>query len=278
MGTHICEKCKKIHRTKELLQKHLEKCNMSSLKQYEYLCDMCSKTFSSFSNLNYHIKSQHYSVKLIDNRDDPMKNICKNAINNIINNINKSINTTNNSIIQNITNNNDIKIQPLLFVKHGDERIDHITKELLLKILSYENAQKMFVDLMTVLYFTREVPENNNWILAYPCNDKAGVVYNDDTNKFERTSTEQIINSKFSNMIDKIVPLIDEIYADKDSLTRRQYINILHFYDKECIYDLSNHYPDLYELIHKLAYEQRTVPMSTWKEQGLDAKHLSLKF
>lgn len=266
MGGVHCEICDKRFKNTSLLTKHECKQNVIS-NNYGYNCNSCSKMFASVSNLKRHIKENHYTLAIEPQKKEDNKSI------NITNNIN-------NGTINNITNNttNNITIQPLLFVKHGEERIDHITKEFLLKLLNYTSAQKMFVELMGTLYFSSEVPENNNWSLAYPYNNKAAIVYDYDKNKFIRTSTEQIINDKFSNMIDKLVPMIDEINKDRDNLTRMQQINILHFYDKECVYDLSTKYPEIFELIRKLAYEQRYVPMGSWDEQGLNGKHLSLKF
>lgn len=290
---YVCSKCNKNFKQRELMEEHKLECK-GIIINHQLTCPSCSKTFGSSSNLKYHIKKKHYTVALdiqkTDEKDPRVKNITNNNninINNTTNNNTTNNNTTNNNItnitninnnITNITHNNDIKIQPLLFVKHGDERIDHITKEFLLKLLNYTSAQRMFVELMANLYFSSEAPENNNWSLAYPYNGKAAIVFDYETNKFIRTSTEDIINQKFSNMIDKLVPMIDEINKDRENLTRMQQINILHFYDKECVYELSKKYPDIYALIQKLAYEQRYVPMKTWKEQGFSGRHLSIKF
>jgi hypothetical protein len=281
MGSHVCKNCKKIYRTKEILDNHLQECAPLPLNKYAYSCKICSKLFTSSSNLKYHIKTQHYQVKPFEpqetikgvtNNTTSVTNITNNNITNDIKNLTINNNTFSNKI------SNNINVQPLLFVKHGEERIDHITKEFLLKLLNYTSSQRMFVDLMATLYFSSEVPENNNWTLAYPYNDKAAIVYDYDAQKFKRTSTEAVINEKFANMINKLVPMMDEIKEDYDNLTKEQKLNLLHFYDKECVYDISNQYPDIYALIHKLAYEQRFVPMTSWKEQGLSGNHLSIKF
>jgi hypothetical protein len=266
MGGVFCNHCKKNFRTKELMRKHQCAFFLNKLEQ-KIKCNCCSKDFTSSSSLNYHMKTQHYALSTIDNQ----------KISTTTNIINTTNNITNNTINNNFFNN-DIKVQPLLFVKHGEERIDHITKDFLLKLLNYTSSQRMFVELMANLYFSSEVPENNNWTLAYPYNDEAAIVYDYDAQKFKRTSNEAVINEKFANMINKLVPMMDEIKKDYDNLTREQQLNLLHFYDKECVYDISNQYPDIYALIHKLAYEQRFVPMTSWKEQGLSGNHLSIKF
>ena len=282
MGGTECDNCKKRFGSKEVLNNHQQKCVGINIKKYEdeHKCKSCSKTFSSLSNLKYHMKNQHMAIDTIKEQNG---HDGKQIVNNIINNITKNKNITKIGTQNNININapsffkNIINISPS-FVKHGDETVDHITKEFLLKLLDNNSSQKMFVDLMATLYFSEEVPENNNWNLAYPYNDSAAITFDYDKNEFKRTSTEQTINEKFSNMIDKIVPMIDEINKDRDKLSRNQQLNIAHFYDKECMYDLSKSCPDIYELIRKLAYEQRSIPMKTWKNDGFDGKHLSISF
>ena len=276
MGGVSCDICKKTFKTNILLDKHKPSCEAPSFVKYEQKCLSCSKLFSSQATLIYHVKTQHNKLKTYDEQNNTKQNT-NNFTQYITNNI------TNIDIgkidIGKISNKNtNINIQPVLFVKHGEERIDHITKEFLLKLLDNPSSQKMFIDLMSTLYFSDEVPENNNWTLVYPYNTQAAVVFDYDQNKFVRNSNEQIINDKFSNMIDKIVPMIDEINEDKDNLTRNQQLNIAHFYDKECMYELSKSCPDIYELIRKLAYEKRFTPMKTWKDSGFDGKHLSISF
>lgn len=278
MSWFICSYCKKSLRNKQKLDVHElncgEKINNYMSDKYRITCTFpdCKSEFTSLGNLNKHIKKYHTSFDQ-NISINSTNNVTKNITNNITNNITKNINIGSIKAVS----NNDIKIQPLLFVKHGEEKIDHITKEFLLKLLNYASSQKMFFDLMEQFYFSREVPENNNWMLAYPYNDKAAVVYDHDKEKFTRASTEKTINDKFSNMIDKLVGMIDEI-REGEELTRNQQLNVLHFLDKECVYDLSEQYPEIFGLMHKLGYDKREIPMASWKEQGLDAKHLSIKF
>ena len=279
---YICEKCKKNFKTKEAYDNHsISKCDNITLHA-QHQCKSCQKIFSTLSVLNRHIKEKHNSLAIVNIEPNNQSSQPNTTTNNIIKNkITNNITNNKTSIkIGKIVNkpiNNTINIQPI-FVKHGQERVDHITKDFLLKLLDCSSSQRMFVDLMATLYFSEEVPENNNWSLAYPYNDNAAIVFDYEKNEFTRMSNEKIIDQKFSNMIDKIVPMIDEIYKDKEKLTRNQYINILHFYDKECMYDLSEQCPDIYELIRKLAYEQRFIPMKTWKKSGFNGKSISIDF
>jgi hypothetical protein len=283
MGVYVCTKCKKRYRNKDFLTIHLSQCDgvvPFTYKTEKYTCEKCDKIFYSLSTLNRHIRSIHQAIAIFNEPNEGQStqhvtnNITKNITKNITNITDKSINIENLSIDK----STNINIKQLLFAKPGEERIDHITKEFLLKVLNYTSSQRMFVELMEELYFSSEVPENNNWTLAYPYNDKAAVVYDYDAQKFKRTSTEAVINEKFANMINKLVPVMEEIKEDFDNLTKEQQLNIRHFFDKECVYDISVQYPEIYNLVHKLAYEKRFVPMKSWKEQGLSGNHLSLKF
>ena len=274
MGGTICDVCKKLFKTIAVYDKHKPRCSPTELSKYEVKCPSCSKLFSCTSSLNYHVKTQHNKLKTYVDPKNSKDSVTNNFTQNITNITNIDIGKIDIGKIK----NNNINIHPVLFVKHGDERTDHITKEFLLKLLDHPNSHKMFVDLMATLYFSEEVPENNNWTLVYPYNVEGAVVFDYDEDKFVRNSTEHIINKKFSNMMDKIVPMIDDINKDKANLTRTQQLNIWHFYDKECVSDISKQHPDIYELIRKLAYEKRFTPMKTWKESGFNGKHLSLSF
>jgi hypothetical protein len=175
-----------------------------------------------------------------------------------------------------LINNNQVVI-----MKPGKERISHITKEVMLSILNQPSFIKMFTDLITVMYFNKVVPENSNWCIAYPHNLKAGVTYNHDSSQFERKATVDIIDEKFANMLDLLQPLIEEIYREDELyniLNYQQKKNIRHYYGAFGVMQISQESPEVYEAIHDLSYNARSIPMTSWKEQGLDGRYLSLKF
>ena len=49
------------------------------------------------------------------------------------------------------------------------------TKDVMLEILNIESFSNMCTELMRLLYFNKEVPENRNWTIVYPKNQNAGV-------------------------------------------------------------------------------------------------------
>src|SRR5690606_29436909 len=108
-----------------------------------------------------------------------------------------------------------------------------------------------------------------------------GIEYNHTSGRFERKSTCDIIDDKFSNMINLLFELVQEISKDdiiNDNLSKRQKINV----NKYCMHfgqlDISKTSKDVYKSIHDLAYNSRKDQMSVWKDNGHEGNHLSLKF
>ena len=129
--------------------------------------------------------------------------------------------------------------------------------------------------------FNKEVPENRNWTIVYPKNQNAGVEYNHETLRFERKKTYNIIDDKFSNMVNLLFDLVQEISRDdieNNNLSKRQKINI----NKYCMHygqlDISKTSEAVYDSIHSFAYNSRKDQMKEWGESGHKGNHLSLKF
>ena len=226
------------------------------------MCKYCKKTFSKKFYLERHLES-------VNTRCYIERNIEHEKGATIINHINNISNCINNNII------------PIMLYEHGKESIKHVTKDMMLKMLEQPSFIKFCVDLMKVTYFDRKVPKNNNWFIAYPKNDKAGIQFNHETYQFERKPTIDIIDDKFSNMLDLFQPLIEEIYKEDEetqNLTHMQRMNVRKYYGYFGVMQISKESPDIYNAIHDLAYNMRVVPMTTFKELGLDAKYLSIKF
>ena len=151
----------------------------------------------------------------------------------------------------------------------------------MLEILNIESFPKMCTELMRLLYFNKEVPENRNWTIVYPKNQNAGVEYNHTTQKFERKKTYNIIDDKFSNMVNLLFDLVQEISRDdieNDNLSKRQKINV----NKYCMHfgqlDISKTSKEVYNSIHSFAYNSRVEQMKEWGDSGHQGNHLSLKF
>ena len=250
-------------------------------------CEFCKKIFSKKYNLDRHLLSNRGDCYKIRSK---LKYGSKTILNdNTINNntyIGKQVNNYNNynTTINNIVNN--INVQPIIkpqiiLANHGEETISHITKDIMLEILNIESFPKMCTELMRVLYFNKQVPENQNWAIVYPKNKNAGIEFNHTSGKFERKSTCNIIDDKFSNMISLLFDLVQEISREDDlehNLSQRQKINInkygMHFGQL----DISKTSKEVYKSIHEFAFNSRKQQMEVWKENGHEGNHLSLKF
>jgi Zinc finger, C2H2 type len=265
------------------LNRHISrnKCQEKTKVKNNITCEYCNKLFEKKSKLERHlsnIKGECYNL-----RNEKYKPI---TINNQINNqtiIQNQTNITNNI---NNTNNTFIQIQPVIkekviLAKHGEETISHITKDIMLEILNIESFPKMCTELMRLLYFNKKVPENRNWTIVYPKNQNAGIEYNHTSGKFERKKTYNIIDDKFSNMVNLLFDLVQEISRDdieNDHLSKRQKINV----NKYCMHfgqlDISKTSKEVYNSIHSFAYNSRIDQMKEWGENGHKGNHLSLKF
>lgn len=271
-----CEKCGKCFHHISKLQRHNEissNCNTDKAipeEKYscdEFKCDICKKTFSKLSNYKRHQENNGKCGIVLAVKEE-MKDILKTA------NFGTTINNHNYNHISNIVNE-------IMLARPGKERFDHITKDVMLEILKHPSFKIISLNLVKLFYFNKKVPENSNWTIAYPANKKAAVIYNYDTCDFVRRDTKEIINLKFQNMIDLLQPLIEEIYKEdeeKNNLSAIQKRNLTLYYSHFGVDNLYEEAPDIYQAIHELSYEYRSIPMTYWKKLGYTGKHLSIKF
>ena len=245
-------------------------------------CEYCSKLFIKKFNFDRHLLSTIGDCYKLRTKN---QEIINNQINHNIVNNNQIYNNHITNIQTNIQNTNIIQLQPVIekvvLAKHGEETISHITKDIMLEILDIESFPEMCTELMRLLYFNKEVPENRNWTIVYPKNQNAGVEYNHKTLRFERKKTYNIIDDKFSNMVNLLFDLVQEISRDdieNNNLSKRQKINV----NKYCMHygqlDISKTSKVVYDSIHSLAYNSRKDQMKEWGESGHKGNHLSLKF
>ena len=279
-----CPKCNETFFTNQNYKKHLKrkipcsKMELSISHEYnadEFKCDVCDTVFDNKFNLERH--------KTLSKFCENVSKIKSTIINNTNHQINQQFNQQFNQQINHINQYINTPIQipvPATFVKHGYESVDHITKDFMLQLLN-KRFDVMCSDLVKELYFNKKVPRNNNWSLAYPKDENAGLAFNYDTNLFERTSTKDLIDDKFSNMITLLQPLIEEILKEDEEtqfLNNRQRYNISMYYGHFGMMQISKEDPALYEIIHQLAYNYKSIPMTNWHEHGLTGNHLSIKF
>ena len=284
-----CEKCEKVFtRKRELILHTKSGKNCISLggielpEIEEIICITCGAKYTTKFSLERHLantNSKCYKDKtglMINNgqiHNNKVANYITNNTTNVTNNMNQNF-------IQPVVNNLH-QHKHFTIAKHGEEITSHFTEEVLLRILNIESFTECCAEFMRVLYFNKEVPENQNWSIVYPRNKKAGVTLNLETNKFERVETNDIIDSKFSNMafllFPKALKLLERHFIEP-FLTKTQVYNInklgMHF----GMMNISKTSKEVYKAIHKMAYEARQEQMDTWREGGHKGNHLSLKF
>ena len=267
---HCCPNCNQIFQKKSQLDKHVgsingcnQFLNLYNLKynnqfevkktNYKLLtCNSCGKKYSKLGWFENHI--QKCIQKKVEN------NIEKKIINNITNNnqfITNNLNTNNN-----LTVNIKLPFTPLSQMKNV------ISKEDFLKILNYENVDKVIQELVRLTYFSKESPENNYWCVSFPTQKFGALQYNPKTENIERWLTEEVVDYHFEGMMCCICPVMDdlyqkEIYATLNVVQKRN-LNILYNYFG--IKNLSSKYPNDYEKIKMIAYNNKHIPISFWKK------------
>ena len=136
-----CNKCSKKYLTYKSLKNHENKCLGIDI----LTCPKCMISFSSSGNKSRHIKQNKCKAKSIIFARQPNDVQQNNITNNIINN-----NITNNNIINNtyVINN------------YGNERLDYLSEDDMLKILtSGTNTIPLYIEKK---HFNKDFPENNN--------------------------------------------------------------------------------------------------------------------
>jgi hypothetical protein len=268
---HVCDVCHKTFDKKSEYDRHCKissDCKLFSIENGfvfdEFVCEKCGHKFSNKGNLKKH--TENLTKCTIKNNFEKLNKKIDKAIKNVGNN---------NIIINNSTNNNYV------FAKNGEECLKHITKEVLLELLNMDSFSGICVNLMQDAYFNRGVPKNHNWCLAYPYNKNAGIVFDNEKLEFFKESTSKTIDTKFSNLMELLTPLLLEIIEEEDQTgflnikQKRNLFRMKHFCNVD---ELSTESSEIYESIHKMAYIQRIIPMETWRKEGFKGNHLSLKF
>ena len=155
--------------------------------------------------------------------------------------------------------------------------VNKITNNINNKVINnYNNIQPIINNIQ----FVKNVPRNSNWCIAYPKNEEGAIVFNYEDNKFMRKLTVEVIDDKFTNMMMLMEPLIEEIYNEDEKfpnlndLQRKNLARFKHMFGG----DISDASKEIFESVRTLAFKNKAIPMTSWKEQGFKGNHLSLKF
>lgn len=229
------------------------------------MCKVCKYLFEK-KGYNRHIKTKKHKAKeellLLRNQ---LKIEQKNKILET-----KNIDTPTPNIINNITNNiqnNQIFLVQNNFSLLGKEKVNHITKEKFLKILNQPDINEVISDLLRLVYFNKDVPQNNRWCVLYDKDEYGALQYNNKTNKIERWLTSEVVNKNFEVMINSLQPVMDDIDTSELNSLQKKNLNILYcHYGKK---NISEYEPNNFKKLMMFAYNNKDIPMKLWSKKGL---------
>ena len=247
-----CKICLKYFQTKKQCMDHEKTCKFNFTNRLAILtlpntnqripCLICKTTYASRKTFNKHAKSFHGA---------------------------------NNSLIK----KNDLNMNNVL--KHGNENVDHITKDYMLNILRDASFRCVCKNLIKIIYFNPLVRKNHNWGIIYRYHDDGALIFDYNVDKFVRKSSRKIIDKKFKNMITLLTPILLEI-IDNDEKSegflnefQKENLQKLRFY---CDLNLSYESASFFDAIREIAFENKDIVMKTWNDLGYNAKYLSLNF
>ena len=211
----VCDMCEQIFKTKQNLDKHLNKkfkCNIIS----EFQCDDCKKYFTNKKNYNYHLNQQSCKKKNEINMEsndfiesilnanisnDTKINLLKikgillneTEINEILNsnnliNIKKelikcgfekksNINNISNSTVSTNSNNNNNITNNIQINNFGKENLSYMDNEYFKNLILNQHIEKGYVQLIKDIYLNKDHPENNT-VKVENLNNKYAHIYN----------------------------------------------------------------------------------------------------
>jgi predicted RNA-binding Zn-ribbon protein involved in translation (DUF1610 family) len=277
-----CKKCNRGFDRKIDYERHAKtKCDSNAKRDLvtiekrpgDFQCPKCGNDFAHKSNLQRHIKTA-LMCQLKAKAESNVLALIKEDV------VLPKAPIVGNNIPVNISNNIN-NIPPVMFVKHGQENMDHITKNVVLALLANDNFNVICAMLMNSAYFEKTVPENHNWCLIYPNNDQGAVVHDEETDEMKRESSAKIIHGKFINMMNLLKPTIIELINENEDhpfLTEIELINLRRLHSFCGIDELSKDSKGMYEEIKKVAFKHKQIVYDTWKKLGYKGNHLSIKF
>ena len=262
-----CQKCRKLFYQKRELNQHLCSNNPIDLlfsktpNKKVFNCKDCNKKYKTTSGFENHKCRQKKIIEeniLLKQQVELLKSFSSNITNNITN-----VNNINN--INNINNNNNL-IVVQNFALPGKERVDHITKEMFLKILNQTDINDVLTDLLQLIYFNKDIPGNNRWCVMYQKEEFGALQYNVKTKKIERWVTEEVINKNFEMMVNSIQPMMDSI--DESELNTLQQKNLSILYCHYGRKNISEYEPSNFKKMKMFAYNNRETPLKLWLQKG----------
>lgn len=159
----------------------------------------------------------------------------------------------------NFVNNESNTLFNVTFSQPRKERLDHITNDMLLKILDHENVNDSLKDMTASIYFHPKAPENWKWNVT-DLNAQFGALdYNFESGTLIRKETRDVIQKHMQNVWFSVTDLLEELRKTRN-MNRPQAINC-----SRLINMLGSRFSnDQINSMKESAYEGRQFPKTLW--------------
>ena len=176
---------------------------------------------------------------------------------------------------QYIINNNNNKIDLTIDQRHGNffdlhlnqegkERLDHIDKNLMLKILNAKTFPKSMGKLIASIYFHPKAPENYKWCVTDITATTGALQYSPETGTLYMSNTTETITKNVKNVMFGVTDVLTELSKTK-SMNDNQAVN----YNK-IVNLIGNELSDsCINEIKETAYQHRHFPRTAWKYMNI---------
>ena len=161
--------------------------------------------------------------------------------------------------INNLNYNDNKTLFNISISKDKQERLDHITKDMMMGILNQKNYNITLKNLTTTIYFHPLAPQNWRWCVTDFNSPFGAVEYNHETNTLIRNDTTQVIKKNMQNVMFGVADILEELRVTRN-FNKPQSVNY-----HRLINAMGNEFTnDEIKSMKESAYEGRNFPKALW--------------
>ena len=172
---------------------------------------------------------------------------------------NQQLINLNNNQVNNYNYNDTKTLFNIQLTKAKKERMDHITKDMMLQILNHEDINDTLGDLTTSIYFHPKAPENWRWNVTDLNAQFGALEYEEESNTVIRKSTAQVIRANMQNVMFSVTDILEELRRSRN-MNRPQAINTSRLINMMG----SDFNDDQINSMKQSAYKGRNFPRTLW--------------
>ena len=147
---------------------------------------------------------------------------------------------------------------------NGNERLDHISDDMMLGVLEHEDFDDSLKNLVGMIYFNPNAPQNYCWCVMDTNAVYGAIEYNHETNLLEKSETVDVINKSVNNVMFRVTDILNKLETNHP-LNKRQVSNCNRMFNLLGT-DLNT---NQITKIKEIAYEEKDLPKSVWKSLGV---------